>query len=213
MSIINVLKLISNYVLNIFDAIYDILYCGTMLNKRIKNANINNCTNSESCRYLIIKKIFSTVNFLGHSMFLDVGCGQGRILGYLYNNFPSLCITGIEINKDAYLICKRWVKKKNIRLFFGDVFNFDLSEYSIFFLGHPFYREQFRLFIDQIERQVKQNSLLICVIDSHYKDILDNNYKWEMMGREKISRYKGLFLLNNPNYFSVWCYSPNKTNV
>ena len=158
-------------------------------------------------------KIFSTINLLEGGTFLDVGCGQGRILGYLYKNYPYLYITGIEINKESYLICKKWVREKNIRLFLGDVFSLDLSEYSIFFLGHPFYREQFCLFIAQIEKQVKHNSLLICVIDSHYKNILDNNDKWEMIRREEISRYKGVFLLNNTNYFSVWNYSPNKINI
>ena len=203
-------KRLSKIIFDYYDYIHDILYCGVSLNIVFpQNVCVNEeYTDSQSCRYIILKKIFQNVNLSGNDHFLEVGFGTGRVLAYLLHKNISAKITGIEINPLSYNYCLKWLKSSRIKLERDDVFNIQLDSYSVFFLGHPFSFDVFRGFINKIETELTHKILLICVIDLEYGDYLDSKQCWSLISREQLFKYNYLYLLKTANRFSIWSYNP-----
>lgn len=66
--------------------------------------------------------------------FLDVGCGDGRLLLRLSQALPEAEFVGIESAPALYLIARwRCRKQRNCRVYFGDFWKMDWSPYDIVF--------------------------------------------------------------------------------
>lgn len=61
----------------------------------------------------VLESIFSELNPSSTSVVYDLGCGDGRILGYLKSREPNLSCVGIEYDAFAYMLaCAK--QRKNI---------------------------------------------------------------------------------------------------
>ncbi len=81
----------------------------------------------------ILKDIKEALQLKEGSVVYDLGCGDGRVLFYLYKNNPNLKYIGVENSPFPYFLAyilnyfhkKRY--KSNIEIIKGDFFNIDLS--------------------------------------------------------------------------------------
>lgn len=193
-----------------YDAYYDYRYTKKRLSLKIKQTVLNDkdFTGTEACRYSIIKKIFENQTFDSDCRVLDVGCGTGRILAYLYHHNSRCRLTGIEINPIAFQICSSWARKKNIEVIQDNIFNISISSYDVFILGHPFSKNKFLTFLNKIQDESTQPILLICIIDNDYGNYLTRSAGWQLIQQSQIYKYKGLYLLSKPNRYSIWSFNP-----
>ncbi len=201
---------ISKYILDLYDFILDLKYCGKSLLKVIPQLKEYNhyYTNTQCCRYIILKKVTKRLKLSKNDHLLEVGFGTGRALIYLASKYNSASFSGIEINPISYNFCLQWLHDDKIKLICDDVFNINLNKYTALFIGHPFFSGIYELFIDKVETELTHSITLICVIDLEYNLLLDKKNSWSLIGREEIYKYGLLYLLNKPNRFSIWLYNP-----
>ena len=129
--------------------------------------------------------------------FVDVGSGKGKVLFLWltlnYKKNVSQNVTGIEIDKELNIICKKNLSKLNFNHKYiicnDDILNVDfkLNNY-IFFLYNPFNED---LLIKFLKKVSKKNTILI------FKNIDENNLLYSM-GWNLI--YSHSFIFNSKNF-------------
>ncbi len=71
-----------------------------------------------------------------NDIFVDLGCGDGRILMYVAKNYGIYCV-GFELNPILVKIAKREIRSSNLGRFidiiFGDFFYADFSKFTIIY--------------------------------------------------------------------------------
>ena len=205
------LHLLALYIANIYDLILDLIYCGFFKQKNVEQAEkIPSYTSSQSCRYFILESIFRNVQLDSLHNFLDVGCGQGRVLVFLLRKKTKWNLTGIESNILALQVCRKWSDRTKIKTIEKNVFNYNISNYDIFFLGHPFNDNYLLQFIEKIENEIKQKVLVIIVLDISIGDNISKRKGWSIVKQEIIYKYYYLPILTKKNRFTIYSYSPNK---
>lgn len=195
-------------VANFYDCILDLIYCGSFLQKKTdRKGTTPGYTSSQSCRYIILQSIFKHMSLNTRANFLDVGCGQGRILAYLLRK-SEWDLTGVDSNKLALQVCRKWSGKTRIKTIEQDVFRFDISNYDIFFLGHPFDYNHLLLFVEKMEMEVKKNTIVIVVHDMDTGDSISKRKGWSIIKQEQICRFCYLPLPPQKMRFSIYSYRP-----
>lgn len=195
---------------NLYDFLLDIFYCGHFLQKSVdRKIKTTGYTSSQSCRYFIIESIFKNLSLRSEGNFLEVGCGQGRVLAFLKHKKTKWQLTGIESNPLALKICHQWADNTDITILEKDVFNHNISDYNIFFVGHPFDDNNLSLFIKKIENEVVEKVIVIFVLDIKLGNFISQRKGWSISQRETIYTYHNLPILPHKNRYTIYYYSPN----
>jgi SAM-dependent methyltransferase len=116
--------------------------------------------------------------------FLEVGCGQGRVLAFLKHKKTKWHLTGIESNPLALKICHQWADNTEITILEKDVFTHNISDYNIFFVGHPFDDNNLSLFIKKIENEVVEKVIVVLVLDIKLGNYISQRKGWSILQRE-----------------------------
>lgn len=208
---------INNRTINAIDRYYDQRICGQSLSKYVPSVfrddkNGIGMTGSQSTNYIILKRIFAQVQFSCEDVFLDVGCGKGRVLAFLIKEHCPCAIHGIEINKLSGEIAADWTKKYDqIHVEIGDAFKTDFNQYSVLFLGRPFLPKTFHEFLEILEPQLTHPITFIYWVDQQSGYMLKDRSGWRLKYREMISEIHGLKICDgHPQGFSVWEYIPEE---
>jgi hypothetical protein len=70
----------------------------------------------------------------GYSTFVDLGCGNGRLLSKLATKFPEHQFFGYEISVLPFLIAKvRTISQKNVQIHFASFWSISLSNFDIIY--------------------------------------------------------------------------------
>ena len=206
---------VSGKILRTIDRFIDIRICGQGLVKYVPSvyrddANGVGMTGSQSTSYVILERIFSHVSMTKQDVFLDVGCGKGRVLAFLLKKHAPCKISGIEINEVSGQVALDWSQKyEHVNVILGDAFQLDYTPYTVLFLGRPFLPKTFEQFIEKIERSVTHPITLIYWVDQQSGYLLRDRPGWEMRFREKLKRICGLKIAKVPQSYSIWRYNPN----
>jgi SAM-dependent methyltransferase len=89
--------------------------------------------------YLALAYIFKGRIFSSEYVFVDVGCGKGRVLNYWLDNYSIHRLIGIELDPEiASQTAKRLEKYKNVTIIEGDVINLLPKEPALFYMFNPF---------------------------------------------------------------------------
>ena len=100
----------------------------------------NAFTDNIPCPYyflLKIKKILKNKNF---QVFMDLGCGSGRVINFLNRNMNNKDFFGIELSLNSYNYCKKkFSNNSNIQILNEDFtkLNFLKHQADCYFLNHP----------------------------------------------------------------------------
>tara|TARA_Y100000590_G_scaffold463883_1_gene631813 strand:- start:563 stop:1048 length:486 start_codon:yes stop_codon:yes gene_type:complete len=121
------------------------------------------------CPYFFLHEIYKEVKKRDFSIFLDLGCGSGRVIDFFNKNFTKKNFIGIEYFNEQYSHSKRiFVTHQNISIIQEDFTKIDFLKYDAdcYFFNHPIKNDE--IFIKTIKeiinsRFVKRNILLIFV--------------------------------------------------
>ena len=106
----------------------DVKYVGTYLGVPLSNENKREgYTNTTSSEYYVLNNLFSKLSISRNDVMVDVGCGSGRVLGWLTTKYPQNKIMGIEIDPDvAEDTRKRMRKYSKVDIITGNVLDKDI---------------------------------------------------------------------------------------
>ena len=112
-----------------------------------------------------LKDIEEAFSLKGDSVVYDLGCGDGRVLFYLYKNNPKLKYVGIENSFFPYLLAsfRNWFHKKinksDITIIKKDFFDVDLSDAThIFTYLYPNVMDDL---VPKLEKELSSGSRLV----------------------------------------------------
>ena len=204
---------ITYHVVIIIDGIRDIWLCGSLL-ARSQSVNVEGATAYAPTWYWSLDEVFKDAEFTENDSFVDIGCGEGRVLAWLINkHFPGK-ITGIEKDPDVAAIAKKWMKRRpneKVRLIEGDAMEQSYNDYTIIYIFRPFNEEFFERLILRIESQLTHPIRFYYLTDYYIKKYLMGRQGWKMIKRQWIWRKHGLYIFFAPQYYSVWTYTPNNS--
>lgn len=198
-------------IMNIHDGICDIWLCGSWLARK-REVNVNGGTSYEPTRYWALKILFKDAKFSEKDSFVDIGCGEGRVIVWLINKrFPGQ-ITGIEKDPDVAAIAKNWMERRpneNVRLIEGDAMEQFYNDYTIMYIFRPFNEEFFEKLILRVESQLTHPIRFYYLTDFFSRKYLTGRQGWTMIKRQYIWKIYGLYIFPAPQFYSVWVYTPN----
>ncbi len=175
---------------------------GTYLEKslrRIYNTDYKDSNAYGPTTYYALNKIKKLVNFSENDVFLDLGCGKGRVL-FFFSNLKLKKIIGIEIDdflyKSALSNLKRFRKIVTpIEIHKIDAAKYKFSDETIVFMYNPFGSQTTNQVFVNLQKNLKKNPRkikLLCYVSMginpaqnitwlKYKGKLDNSnfYLWQ----------------------------------
>lgn len=203
------LRIFARQIANLYDFICDFIYCGVYLQRNVERADsIIGQTSSQSCRYFILQAIFKNIPVDSSYHLLEVGCGQGRVLAYLLRRYRDWDLTGIDSNNRALEVCRKWSQGTKVNVIEKDVFDYNISNFDLFFLGHPFDDDHLLRFIKKIEDEVNHKVYVIIVLNNNSREKIEKRSCWSLVKQQLINRYFGLPILPDKNTFSIYLYIP-----
>ena len=97
------------------------------------------------CPYYFLHKIKKKLNSLSFDVFIDLGCGSGRVIDFFNKTLSKKVFYGVEFYEKQYNYCKKLFKNdNNIEIINDDFFNLDILKLNAdcFFLNHPIRSEE-----------------------------------------------------------------------
>lgn len=168
-------------------------------------------TGSYSTPYLLLKQIFARVPLRPSDVFLDVGCGKGRVLAFLVKENCPCRLYGIEHNAEVGRIAADWAARcDRVQILIGDALQHDYDGYTVLSLGRPFLPKSFLRFVERLEATLRHPITLIYWYDRQSGALLRGRPGWELRLREPIARVHGLLVAPWPDSYSVWTYDPER---
>ena len=207
---------VNNRVLRMMDGFIDNRVCGQKLVEYIPSVYRDDAhgvgmTGSQSTRYLILDRIFSHISLTEQDVFLDIGCGMGRVLAFLLKKHAPCPLYGIEINPVSGKVAQEWSSRfDQVTVTLGDAFQLDYNHYTVLFMGRPFLPKTFLEFIEKLEASLTHPVRIIYWVDQQSGHLLKDRPGWEMQFREKVFKIHGLRVVPSPQYYSIWVYDPEK---
>ena len=204
---------ISYRIVKIIDGLRDIWYCGSLL-ARDQKVEVEGATAYSPTWYWALYEIFKDAEFTKDDSFVDIGCGEGRVLLWLIKNgFPGQ-ITGIEKDPKVAAIAKKWMKRRpneRVKLIEGDAMEQSYEDYTVIYIFRPFNEEYFERLLLRIESQLTHPIRFYYLTDYYVRKHLIGRLGWKMTKRHCIWKKHGLYIFPAPQFYSVWTYTPNNS--
>jgi SAM-dependent methyltransferase len=130
-----------------------------------------------------LKTIIEYIQLKPEDIFLDFGCGKGRVI--LYVSMHRLKkVVGIELNPELFAMAKNNLehfkfKKTPVELVHGDAVNYSIKDENIFFFFDPFGRKTFQRVIENIRNSLTENPRAVRIVyyGPQYQNFL-NEQSW-----------------------------------
>ena len=162
---LNFISLYHNIFLKVlfFEIFYSIRF-GTFIPK-IKIYNNPKRTDTVPCIYYFLHEISKFLKKKGIRSIVDIGSGYGRVVNFI-SIINKIKTCGVEYDKEVFDYSLK-IRKKNINLYCGDIFDFDLRKFNskCFILVEPFKKVKDRTkLLNKIKRiYPKQKKYIIAV--------------------------------------------------
>lgn len=138
----------------------------------------------QSTSYRLLTKAIKYIYVNEDDVFVDVGCGFGRVISYLIIKKRKCRYIGIDINSTAVRIAnERFRKHSHVRIIHDNVLNCIPADATILYLFNPFGSDILDLFLDKAE-QVLRNKVKLIYLNSVHKNIFEKHPEWKL--RESI---------------------------
>ena len=148
----------------------------------------------ESTNYQWLDQMFKAFPYPKHRAFIDVGCGEGRVLTYLYLRGCRVPMIGIELDPDNAKVARERTKNcPNIRiecknvLECGDI----IKDAGEFYLFNPFTEDVMAKFIELVEENCKK-PVVIYYCNDLYRHLLDKRPNWSIIWRTRLKSWAGI---------------------
>lgn len=144
----------------------------------------------QSSDYRCLKAVFDAVPLREDEVFVDLGCGEGRVLTYLYQQGFRGSLTGIELDPEAAgVAARRTAVCENVRVLQGNVLDQGevFSRATVVYLFNPFDQTVLRQFLDLLER-VHTKPVRLYYLNDLYASELEQRKGWTCLHRGTVSR-------------------------
>lgn len=149
---------------------------------------------TQSSDYRCLDRIFKTYVPLSESdVLLDVGCGEGRVLTYLYLHKAKCRLMGVELDPDVAETARRRVAHcPGIEIRCANILDAaDLIQtVTVYYLFNPFNGKIFSKFVAALEKQAPHPIRLVYLFD-YYAAYLDGRPGWSKLAGESFRRKGG----------------------
>lgn len=162
---------------------------------------------TQSTNYIWLDKMFQSLPLKQDAVFVDVGCGEGRVLTYLYNKGFRGKMTGIELDPDvAETARQRTARCANITVLNINALESAavLEDATVVYLFNPFNEEVLTAFVELLERTCK-HSVVVYYSNDLYRRILDKRENWYILRRD-VLRAPGY----PTRYYTIYGYKPEE---
>ena len=123
-------------------------------------------------------------------VFIDVGCGEGRVLTYLHEKGFRGRAIGIELDEDVAMTARqRTATCENIFIHCGNVLEQGelFRDVTAVYLFNPFSRFVFRAFINLLE-SVCEKSVRLYYLNNLYVSELEGHDRWTCLIKGEVKR-------------------------
>ena len=209
---VNPFVVLSNKISCSLDEKRDKKICGRSIGRFIPTpyADSHGATGSQSVPYSGLEKMLDDYMPTAEDSFIDIGCGQGRVIAYLLDRNVPCKITGVELNPDVADVAKSWTSGyPNVKIIEGDAFKLDYNGYTALFMYRPMEPDTFLTFIEQLENTLTHAVRLFYYADGQSGYLLNERPGWDLSRREEIYKVNGRYIHREPQRFSVWTYTPD----
>ena len=201
----NFLEILSNYKFNLIKIIfYEFLYIlrGYKGNKFISSKN-DRMTHNFPCPYFFLIKIEKALKQENFNIFMDLGCGSGRVINFFNKKFLNKKYIGVEYFTEYSNYCKNVFKKNNnIEIIQSDFTKINLEHFKVdcLFFNSPMSNERESLnFL-----KLSPNCSLIFVLKSLITSSNASIKLFELSSTIFSAKFwNDLLILLNPSVFSV----------
>ncbi len=160
-----------------YEIFYSLKFREFIPNMKIQNNKIR--TDTVPCVYFFLKEISNFIKKNKINSIVDIGSGFGRVVRFI-NKINKIKTFGIEYDVEVFKESLRF-KKKNIKLYCGDIFKFDLKKFSsnCFILVGPFKRNQdYKKFFKKLEKIKTKKDKFVVTVNLNKNQI---PYKWKLI--------------------------------
>ena len=183
--------ILSQRVYTFFAVRRDKRFGGISVNRRIPSKHPDQgAYATQSSDYRCLKRMFREVPIKPDDIFIDVGCGEGRVLTYLYaKGFRGKAI-GIELDADAAETARRRTAScPNVTICCGNVLEHGelFRDATAVYLFNPFDETVFRAFAGLLET-VCTKPVRIYYLNCLYVNELDGSERWTCLSRGEVRR-------------------------
>lgn len=163
---------------------------------------------TQSTDYRLLDHVFKTYPIKQDDVIVDIGCGEGRILSYLYlRGFRNNKMVGVELDPEVSEIAKmRHEKCTNIEVRCANALECSdiISNATVILMSNPFGEEIVRQFIDMLEKCCNHDVKVYYFYDYNSRHILDRREHWNILRRGVIKRPEMLTCV-----YTVYKYTPD----
>ena len=156
-------------------------YGGISVNKKIPSKyRAQGAYTTQSSDYRCLRRVFHAVPLRPDDVFVDVGCGEGRVLTYLYSKGFRGKAIGIELDEDvAKTASQRTASCRNVTICCGNVLEQEelFRDASAVYLFNPFSRSIFQAFVGMLE-SVCTKPVRLYYLNCLYVDELSKSGRW-----------------------------------
>lgn len=138
----------------------------------------------QSTSYRLLTKAIQYIYVNESDVFVDVGCGFGRVISYMIIKKRKCRYIGIDINGSASRIAReRFKNHLNVRIIHENVLNCIPCDATILYLFNPFGSDILDLFLEKAE-QVLHHKVRLIYLNPVHKAVFEKHPRWKL--RENI---------------------------
>lgn len=144
---------------------------------------------TQSTDYLWLDQMFKAYPVDKKGAFVDVGCGEGRVLTYLYLRGFRGPMTGIELDPEIAQIAQKRTKGcSNITICNANVLQCAefFEKANAIYLFNPFQENILTQFVEMLERVCKR-PVLVYYCNDIYRRVLDKRPGWFILRRNVLT--------------------------
>lgn len=142
----------------------------------------------QSANYRILRELSKNIKIDPEDVFVDVGCGLGRLLGFLQlNDIKGKKSYGVEINeRAAQFAMKVFENSDSVTIICDDATLIQIEGATVYLLFNPFGENVLNAFLDNLERTAKKGTR-IYYMHAVFERVFNERQKmWLQVGRFEI---------------------------
>lgn len=137
----------------------------------------------QSATYRVLKQLLPEIEIHKDDIFADIGCGRGRLLGYLFlNNIRGKKNYGVDINREAADFAGKVFRNDDCtEIIHGDATKVTIADGTVFLLYNPFGRTVLEQFLDHLEKTVRPGCR-VYYLHAVYEECFterEDSWKWK----------------------------------
>ncbi len=163
--------------------ILDYKYTGSFLGSVISSKFSHEGANPVSgIDYSLLPIIFKSLNRSVSNVYVDVGCGKGRVIAWWLSQGIKNKIYGIELDPEiGKATGARFARNKNVHILIGDASQNIPTDANIFFLFNPFNAEVMERFSQRICGMFNgQNNTKVFYYNPQQLHVFKNHPRWHV---------------------------------